>query len=119
MKFLCDVHISFKVKNFLLSNNCDCIHINEILAGDKTKDSDIALYCNNNDFILITKDEDFVDSYLLKKLPLKLVKINLGNISTSLLLEILVKALPVIKKLNERKYFLFEVNKNEFLISEE
>ena len=119
MKFLCDVHILFKVKNFLLASNCQCLHINEVLQGDKTKDNDIAVYCSSHNLILVTKDEDFVNSYLLKKLPPKLVKISLGNISTPLLLEILLKALPVLEKLYTRSFFLFEINKNEFLISEE
>jgi predicted nuclease of predicted toxin-antitoxin system len=119
MKFLCDVHISFKVKSFLQSKNFYCVHVNEILQGDKTADSVIADYCNKNGLIIITKDEDFVNSYLLKKLPAKLVKVNLGNISTAMLVEVLEKALPIIMSLNERESFLLEVNKTAFFISEE
>ena len=119
MRFLCDVHISHKVKNFLLSKACYCIHINEVLSGDRTDDRDIASYCNNENLILITKDEDFVDSYLLKRLPAKLLKINLGNISTKQLIEIIDKALPLIESLYKRSNFLLELDKNQIQISED
>src|SRR4051812_48336354 len=110
MRFLCDVHISYKVKNFLLSKECDCIHINEILSGDRTGDKDIASYCNEENLILITKDEDFVDSYLLKHTPAKLLKVNLGNISTKQLIEMIEKALLLIENLYRRNNFLLELD---------
>lgn len=119
MRFLCDVHISYRIKKFLQANGHYCIHINEILLQDRTADQDIAVHCNENDLILISKDEDFLDTCLLKRLPSKLVKINLGNISTAKLIEILEKALPLIKELEEREYFLIELYKHRIEISED
>jgi predicted nuclease of predicted toxin-antitoxin system len=39
------------------------------LNSDKSTDKEIAQYCFDNDCILISKDYDFVDSYLLKNAP--------------------------------------------------
>ncbi len=89
MKFLCDVHISIKILKFLNSKQYECIHVNSILNKWFTKDSDISNYSDQNDLILITKDADFRDSYFLKNTPKKLVKINLGNIPNSKLIEII------------------------------
>ncbi len=119
MRFLCDVHISYKIKNFLQSREYYCIHINEILLQDRTDDEDIAAYCNEKDLILITKDEDFLDSYLLKGLPSKLLKINLGNISTKKLIEIISKALPILERLNSRIHFLIELDRNTIQVPDD
>lgn len=78
MKFLCDVHISYKLVNFLNSQGYLAIHVNSILEGSETKDSAISDYADEHDFILISKDADFKISYLIKKKPLKLIKVNLG-----------------------------------------
>lgn len=83
MKFLCDVHISYKVTNYLISLGFEAIHVNEILDKWHTKDKDIRRFSDANDLIVITKDADFKNSFLISNTPNKLVKINLGNISNT------------------------------------
>ncbi len=83
LKFLCDVHISLKIKRALESWGFIATHANELPNSDKSTDKEISQYCFDNDCILISKDYDFVDSYLLKKLPPKFLKVNLGNISNN------------------------------------
>lgn len=58
MKFLCDVHISYKLLNALNKLGFDCIHVNNILDKWYTKDTAIAKYVDENNLILITKDLD-------------------------------------------------------------
>ncbi len=88
----------------------DCIHVNTILDKWFTKDSDISNYSDQNNLILITKDADFRDSYFLKNTPKKLVKINLGNISNSKLIEIIDANLEKIEKLNSNQNFIIEID---------
>ncbi len=118
MQFVCDVHISFKVVRFLEQEGFSVVHVNKILNGDKTTDQEIADHCNNSDAILITKDEDFIDSYLLKKQPRKLIKINLGNISTQLLIERLKLILLLAVEKNKSDFFLIEVGSDFISVSE-
>ena len=40
MKILCDVHIARKVVRFFLIRGIDSVHVNDILDGDHSKDSD-------------------------------------------------------------------------------
>lgn len=40
MKFLCDVHISYKLVKFLEKKGFESIHITKILDGSKTKDEE-------------------------------------------------------------------------------
>jgi len=112
MKFLCDVHISYKIVNHLNSIGFEAIHVNEILNKWFTKDKDICHYADTNDLIVLTKDSDFRDSYFVKNTPKKLIKINLGNISNIELIKVLSDNMSSIIKLDSEERFLVEVEKN-------
>lgn len=114
MKFLCDVHISYKLTKFIESAGHEAIHINTILDKWFTKDNDIARYADEHDFIIITKDVDFRDSFFIKKSPKKLMKINLGNISNSELQTIFGNALEKMKELDTDSPFLLEIDRDYF-----
>jgi len=73
MKFLCDVHISFKISKRIERLGFQTEHVNNVLNRWKTKDDDIAKYVDQNDLILITKDQDFRNSFLLQRKPKKLI----------------------------------------------
>ncbi len=109
MKFLCDVHISYKVCKFLEKYGHKAIHVNNILDKWFTEDSAICEYADQNDCIVITKDEDFRATFLLKKKPKKLVRIILGNISNKTLTETILSCLPTIEKLSKNDSFFMEI----------
>ena len=112
MQFLCDVHISYKVVRHLRTLGFETTHVNEILDKWHTKDSDICAYADENDFIIITKDADFKNSFLIRGTPNKLVKVNLGNISTSALISVISENLPAIQRLYLSKKFMVELDQN-------
>ena len=112
MKFLCDVHISYKVVNHLVSLGHEAIHVNEVLNKWFTKDTEICTFADANDLIVITKDSDFRDSYFVRNTPKKLIKINLGNISNTELIKVLSDNITSIQRLDNENSFLIEVEKN-------
>ena len=114
MRFLCDVHISYKLAKFIEQSGYEAIHINTILDKWFTKDKDIARYADENDFIIITKDVDFRDSFFIKKSPRKLIKINLGNISNNDLQIVFKNVLKRLEELETDKPFLLEIDKEYF-----
>jgi predicted nuclease of predicted toxin-antitoxin system len=73
---------------FLESKGYNAFHVNSLPDKWYTKDNYISKYADLNDFILITKDADFRNSYFIKKTPKKLIKVNLGNISNAALIDI-------------------------------
>jgi predicted nuclease of predicted toxin-antitoxin system len=110
MRFLCDVHISIKISKTIEELGYFSKHVNQILQGYHTKDADISKYADDYNLILITKDQDFRNSYLLSKTPKKLLKINLGNISNDRLLLLIENNLEKIIELsNESDSFMIEV----------
>ena len=112
MKILCDVHISFRVVAFFNSVGIEAVHVNYILNGSRTKDAEIAAFADENDFVVFTKDADFRDSHLLNQTPKKLIKVNLGNISTNDLLQILETNINKMKTIAEAKSFMLEIDSN-------
>jgi predicted nuclease of predicted toxin-antitoxin system len=52
MRYLCDVHISYKVCKFLEQYGHQAIHVNSILNKWFTEDSAICEYADQNDYIV-------------------------------------------------------------------
>lgn len=113
MRFLCDVHIALQLSKRLEYLGYHSQHVNNILDKWHAQDNEIATYIDANDGILITKDQDFRNSYLLNRKPNKLIKINLGNISNTELLQIFEMHLKRISDL-DKSYasFMIEINKD-------
>ena len=86
MKFLCDVHIPYKLVHYFNKNHLEAIHINDILDKWFTSDEKISSFADSNKYVLITKDTDFKNTFLLQRKPQRLILIALGNISTSRLI---------------------------------
>ena len=112
MKFICDVHISFKLVRRLNSLGFPTLHVNDLPGKWYTTDREISAYSDLHDLILITKDYDFKNSFFLQKTPRKLIKINLGNVSNSDLLKIVCDNLEAIQKLNLAHRFLVEIERD-------
>lgn len=120
MKILCDVHISIKITKLFASKGISSVHVNDILDKWFTSDIKISDFADENDFTVITKDSDFKNSHFIKKSPKKLIKINLGNISTVRLLEIFESCYTLItEKFDNNLECYFEINSDYFLIINE
>lgn len=107
------MYIPIKLANHLKSLGFEAIHINNILEGSRTKDNAISKFADEQDFIVITKDSDFRDSYFIKQTPKKLIKINLGNISNNELKDIIINHLNILRRLYSQSHFLLEINKDD------
>jgi predicted nuclease of predicted toxin-antitoxin system len=119
MKFICDVHISFKLVKHLNSLGHKALHVNDLLNKWHTKDSEISAYADLHDLILITKDYDFKNSFLVNGTPRKLIKVSLGNVSNSSLIEVIVGNLESIKKLDSGRRFFIEIDRDLIVFGNE
>lgn len=115
MKFICDVHISYKLVRHLNSLGFETFHVNSLLNKWQTHDHEISAFADLHDLILITKDYDFKNSFFVNKTPRKLIKISLGNISNQNLLTTISENLEAIQKLNTERRFLVEID-NKFIL---
>ncbi|MFW5759140.1 MAG: DUF5615 family PIN-like protein [Bacteroidota bacterium] len=118
MKFLCDVHLPFALVNKLKSFGFTAMHVNELPCKWNSKDSEICIFSDTNDYVVVTKDSDFRDSFFLKQSPRKLIKVNLGNISNTDLLLIFETHINRISQLNILNSFLLEISKTDIILTE-
>jgi predicted nuclease of predicted toxin-antitoxin system len=116
MKILCDVHISFKLVKYLHTKGIDAIHVNEILDKWNTKDKDICKYADEHNYIVVTKDVDFRNSYFLQNTPRKLIRICLGNISNQELINIFEVNREALQKIYFQERFYIEVGQDNVML---
>ncbi|KAF0234585.1 MAG: hypothetical protein FD181_3652 [Prolixibacteraceae bacterium] len=114
MKFIVDAQLPKSLSDFLKSEGLNSIHTLEFPEKNKTKDSQIILKAISENRVIITKDNDFLDSYLLKAEPRKLVMVKTGNIPNPLLIEIFRRNLTKIISMLSRSN-LIEINRTEII----
>ena len=67
----------------------------------------------DNGYIIITKDNDFVDLLEINGFPPKVVLLKTGNNSTQALMELLENVKPMIEDLEKNDYGLLEIVKEK------
>ena len=84
---------------------------------ERTKDSEISILADKEARIVVTKDLDFFDSYVLKSSPTKLLWISTGNIKNKELVKLFEKNFKEIIRLF-KTYNLVELS-NENIVGYE
>jgi predicted nuclease of predicted toxin-antitoxin system len=113
MKILLDANISWKLINLLEPIFEECKHVDSIGLNVPARDIDIWDYALRNGYIIITKDNDFVDLLELRGFPPKVVLLKTGNNSSKNLVELLLKTKPMIEDLEKNNYGLLEIIKDK------
>jgi predicted nuclease of predicted toxin-antitoxin system len=109
MKLLLDANISWKLIKSLSSVFGECTHVDLIGLTVPAKDIDIWNYALENEYIIITKDNDFLDLLELKGFPPKVVLIKTGNNDSKILTDLIIDTKPKIEDLEKNNYGLLEV----------
>lgn len=115
MNFLCDVHIPIKLAKFLQRKGHSAKHVNQLPSKWHTVDAEICTIADQNQWIVITKDEDFRASFLLRRTPRKLIRVSLGNISNDALIELFEQQLVLIEDIDKNQFFYLELGKTNTL----
>ena len=91
MKFLVDAQLPKHLADCLKWWGHDVLHTLELLSGNHTPDQCINDISIAEQRVVITKDADFVNSFLLSGVPFKLLLVSTGNISNKELMVIFEK----------------------------
>jgi predicted nuclease of predicted toxin-antitoxin system len=83
MKFLVDAQLPVRLARFLQTTGYDTVHTRYLPRQNATSDTQINEISIQQERIVITKDSDFVDSFMTIKKPYKLLLITTGNIKNS------------------------------------
>jgi predicted nuclease of predicted toxin-antitoxin system len=96
MKFLVDAQLPRHLAASLKWSRHDVLHTLDLPSGNHTPDWRINEISVEEQRIVITKDADFVNSFLLSGVPYKLLLVSTGNINNQELEGIFVKNLSAI-----------------------
>ena len=83
MKFLVDAHLPRSLVHRLREVGYDAIHTRDLSRGNRTPDTVINNLSMREQRIVVTKDEDFVTSFVLYHRPYKLLLVSTGNIKNT------------------------------------
>jgi predicted nuclease of predicted toxin-antitoxin system len=81
MKLLLDQNISYKLVNRLADIYPGSKHVRQVELGE-AEDLAVWDYAKGNDFVIVSKDEDFHQRSFLAGSPPKVVWLRLGNCTT-------------------------------------
>jgi predicted nuclease of predicted toxin-antitoxin system len=115
MKFIIDAQLPRHLAILLQNAGYDAIHTLDLPQRNNTSDSNINALSIAEERIVITKDSDFVDSFLTIRQPYKLLLVSTGNIKNSDLEAIFAANLPqVVDLLSQHNYI--EIDRSTIIV---
>ena len=112
MRFLVDTQLPKSLAAFLNQQGFDALHTLGLPDQNKTKDGQIARLATIENRVVISKDSDFLESFLIKSEPRKLIIVKTGNISNRQLLKLFEDNLHIIINMISRSS-LVELSRTE------
>ena len=115
MNFIVDAQLPKSLAEFLCSKGHNAFHTIDLPEQNRTPDQTIIDISIKQNRIVISKDSDFLESFLVNGLPEKLLLIKTGNIPNVELLKIFELHIAFICE-GMSKNSLMEVTKTEIVI---
>ena len=97
MKFIVDAQLPQRLARDLAAAGHDVRHTLELPLGNRTPDGEIAALAAKEGRVVVTKDSDFVTTFLLQGTPPKLLLISTGNISNDALSRLIAENLTTLE----------------------
>ena len=91
MKLLLDANISWRLVKLLQEKSIESIHVEQTSLPVPASDRSIWQYALNENLIIVTNDEDFLNMSNLYGFPPKVILIKTGNMRTAYLVDLIVK----------------------------
>lgn len=110
MKLLIDANLSWRLVGLLKAEFPEITHVIHTGLQESSSDTSIWNYAHQNNYSIITNDDDFYLLSLSKGFPPKIVLLRTGNQSTKYMAEILTKHKNEIKTfLDNKEYGVLEI----------
>ncbi len=99
LKFIIDTQLPSKLATHLEGLETDAVHTTNYLSGHLMADKEIIQKAVDEERIVVSKDADFRDYFLVKGSPPKILLLKTGNISNKDLFRLITTSFPTIQKL--------------------
>ena len=106
MRFLVDAQLPRDLANFFKMHGHEAVHTAELPEKNHTSDEQIRRMADNEDWIVVSKDDDFMTSHLLRGTPRRVLLISTGNISNPELIQIMQENLDSLEKALRESVFV-------------
>ena len=117
MRYLVDAQLPYLLADVLRQKGYDVVHTDDLPDKDETSDTTIRQVDAREDRVVITKDGDFLNSYLLFEQPARLLLLTTGNIKNRKLLDLFRQIIGTIDDLFTRCTFI-ELGNNDLIVHE-
>ncbi len=98
MRFLIDAQLPRRLASTLKRWGHDAAHSSALPAGNSTDDESLCATADAESRILVTKDSDFADCFVLRGTPAKLLLITTGNIGNDDLIGLLERRMADLER---------------------
>jgi predicted nuclease of predicted toxin-antitoxin system len=117
LRFIVDTQLPPSLAEFFRRRNLDATHVTDYPSGALTADIEIITIAKNEKRIIVTKDSDFWDYYLLRGYPPSVLLLQLGNIKNNELFMLINSRLEaIISAFSENTNHLIVVQKNRIIL---
>ena len=115
MKFLVDAQLPRRLCAWLREAGHDAIHTLDLPLGNRTPDSTLLEVALREQRVVVTKDDDFVQSHMISGDPERVLLVTTGNIGNAELERLLrANVVPIITALESGN--LVEIGRNALTI---
>ncbi len=115
MKFLVDAQLPIRLAHLLREAGYDTLHTRDLPNRNLTSDREIDTLSLQQELIVITKDSDFVESFLLRQQPYKLLLVTTGNITNRELEGLFLANLSTLAELFEQHFYI-EISRSDIIV---
>ena len=98
-KYIIDTQLPPILKTYIQGQGLTAIHTTDFDQGHLWEDLDSVDYAIKQDLIVITKDKDFFNRFLVKGFPPKVLYLTIGNIKNNALLNLFRQHFTSINKM--------------------
>jgi predicted nuclease of predicted toxin-antitoxin system len=106
VKFAIDAQLPRRLAQELAAAGHDAIHSLDLPLANRTPDNDLIALADRESRVVVTKDSDFVTSFLLRGVPSRLLLISTGNIANDALLDLFRRNLPGLESILSKHSFV-------------
>jgi predicted nuclease of predicted toxin-antitoxin system len=115
MRFIVDAQLPKRLARWLTDRGHDVLHTLDLPGGNRTPDLAITELAFREDRIVVTKDADFVSSFLLAGRPPRLWLVATGNMGNTELLRLMDRNIQLLEDALESHRFI-ELGRDRLVI---
>jgi len=115
MKFIVDEQLPDSLSRFIQIQGYDAVRLHTLSSGKHVSDLDICKLSMKEQRVVISKDNDFLQRFILAREPHKLLYVTTGNIKNSHLIALFEANFQIIMR-ELKQHYVVEMNQKHIIV---